>query len=252
MKNSMTPCLPALMGLRHIKLLQALGDDTLTDIARAAQFRRYGRGQTILSRVDTECDLCLISVGRVRMNLLAPSGREVRLCDMQAGESFGQTAALDHQPACVTVTALQDTLLVCISPPVLTQLLKHHWTLCERLLLEQVATLRRLTERVYELSTMSVRQRLVAELLRQAAPWPGSGHGGGLRVVPAPRHADLAAQVGTSREQISREMALLTRKGLLVREGSSLMLTDVYSLNALREDLDTTVCNHDQKHFASS
>ncbi|MBP8272288.1 MAG: Crp/Fnr family transcriptional regulator [Sphaerotilus sp.] len=220
---------PALLGLRPIRLLAGLSDDTLTDIAQAAQFKRYRRGQTILTREDQERDLCLISAGHVRVILLSPSGREVRFRDIPCGGSFGEIAALDGRPRCATVLALEDTLLVRIAPEALGPLLQRHWPMCERLLCGLASSLRHLTERVYELSAMSVQQRLIAELLRQARP----AHDGDARALldPAPRHADLAAAIGTSREQVSRELAALAREGLVLREDECLRLPDVFRLS---------------------
>jgi CRP/FNR family cyclic AMP-dependent transcriptional regulator len=230
---------PALLGLRPIRLLTGLSDEILTDIAQAAQFKRYRRGQTILTREDQERDLCLISAGHVRVIMLSPGGREVRFRDIADGGVFGEIAALDGRPRCATVLALEDTLLVCIAPEALGPLLQRHWPMCERLLRGLASSLRHLTERVYELSAMSVQQRLIAELLRQARP----AHDGDARALldPAPRHADLAATIGTSREQVSRELAALARDGLVLRDGEGLRLPDVFRLSDRLDGLTVAV-----------
>jgi CRP/FNR family cyclic AMP-dependent transcriptional regulator len=220
---------PTLLGLRSIRLLAGLSDDVLADIAHAAQFKRYRRGQTILTRETCEQDLCLVSAGRVRVIMLAPSGREVRFRDIQTGGVFGEIAALDGRPRSVTVLAQEDTLVARLAPAVLGPLLQRHWPICERLLRDLASTLRDLTDRVYELSALSVQQRLIAELLRQAAP----SHDGDALIWldPAPRHTDLAATIDTSREQVSRELAALTRDGLVQRVDDRLCLTQVARLS---------------------
>lgn len=230
---------PALLGLRPIRLLAGLPDEVLADIASAARFKRYRRGQTIVTREDHERDLCLISAGQVRVIMLAPSGREVRFRDIPAGGVFGEIAALDGRPRCATVLALQDTLLVRIAPEALGPLLQRHWPMCERLLRGLASSLRHLTERVYELSALSVQQRLIAELLRQARP----GRDGDAQALldPAPRHVDLAATIGTSREQVSRELAALAQDGLLRREQDRLCLTQVSRLSDRLTGLDRPV-----------
>ena len=45
------------------------------------------------------------------------------------------------------------------------------------------------------------------------------------RVEPAPTHKDIASRVGTSREQVTRELSRLVREGLLERAGRSLCCT---------------------------
>lgn len=229
MKNLSPDTSPSLLGLRSIRLLAGLPDAVLADIAQVAQFRRYRRGQTVVHREDPERDLCLISAGHVRVIMLSPSGREVRFRDIPAGGAFGEIAALDGQPRCATVMALEDTLLVRIGPDLLGPLLQRHWPVCERLLCGLALSLRHLTERVYELSALSVQQRLVTELLRQASPSLDDDPRAWLD--PAPRHADLAATIGTTREQVSRELAALARDGLVRRERGRLCVLDLCRLS---------------------
>jgi CRP-like cAMP-binding protein len=234
-ENSRGEIPAALLGLRPIHLLAGLPDAVLADIAQVAQFRRYRRGQTIVTREDRERDLCLISAGLVRVIVLAPNGREVRFRDIPAGEVFGELAALDGHPRCATVLALEDTLLVCIAPDALRSLLQHHWPVCERLLHGLAAALRDLTERVYALSALSVQQRLIAELLRlaqvaQTTDRDAQGADLRLALAPTPRHAALAARLGTSREQVTRELAALARDGLVQRDGERLWLCGLAGL----------------------
>jgi CRP/FNR family transcriptional regulator, cyclic AMP receptor protein len=210
---------PTLLGLRSIGLLAGLSDEILAEIAQAAQFKRYRRGQTIMTRETRERDLCLISAGRVRVIMLAPSGREVHFRDILAGGVFGEISALDGRPRCATVLAQEDTVVARLAPEALGPLLQRHWPMCERLLRGLAGALRDLTDRVYELS----------ELLRQAAP---TLDGDALAwIQPAPRHIDLAATIGTSREQVSRELAALAREGLVQRESERLCLNDVCGLS---------------------
>ena len=53
---------------------------------------------------------------------------------------------------------------------------------------------------------------------------------------PAPRQNDLALMLGTSREEVAREMSRLTRLGLLRREGRNLRLCRVDGLRLLLEE----------------
>ena len=53
---------------------------------------------------------------------------------------------------------------------------------------------------------------------------------------PAPRQQDLALLLGTSREEVAREMSRLTRLGLLQREGRNLRICRVDGLRMLLEE----------------
>ncbi|WP_373791250.1 helix-turn-helix domain-containing protein [Delftia acidovorans] len=49
-----------------------------------------------------------------------------------------------------------------------------------------------------------------------------------------PSHSVLASKISTNREQVTRELGALTRRGLLRKEGrQALLVTDVNALQAL-------------------
>lgn len=206
----------ALSGLRGVALLQGLDDEVLAEVARACRFQLVRARQTVMTRDDAEHDCCFVLSGRLRVMALSPGGRELSFRDAAAGETLGEMAALDGRPRSATVVALQESLLARIRPRDLAALLQAHWPVCERMLRHLAGTARALTERVYELSTLSVPQRLCAELLRGAMAGERIG---AARVVlrPAPSHGELAMRISCLREQVARAMAELARRGVVRR-----------------------------------
>ena len=91
-----------------------------------------------------------------------------------------------------------------------------------------------LARRVVSLGTLSVRGRLQAQLLERAET-VGIDDDEAL-LSPAPRQSDLALMLGTSREEVAREMSRLTRLGLLQREGRNLRICRVDGLRVLLEE----------------
>jgi len=95
---------------------------------------------------------------------------------------------------------------------------------------------RLMTERIFEFSTMLVRDRLVHELVRIA---DDNLAGDGTAVIdPAPTHYDLAARISTHREAVSREMSRLTKLGLISKTGRRLAVHDIAGLRAARTSQD--------------
>lgn len=219
----------ALAGLRGIALLQGLPDEGLAEVAQACRFRLYRARQTVIARADVDRDCYLVITGKLRVVALSPGGREVSFRDAAAGEAIGEMAALDGRPRCATVIALQDSLLARLSPEALTDLLRRHWPICERMLRHLAGAARGLTERVYELSTLNVQQRLCAELLRLGLAADAASPD---RVVlsPAPSHSELAARISSYREQVTRELAELARLGIVSRDDRQLVIVDLNRL----------------------
>ncbi len=95
----------------------------------------------------------------------------------------------------------------------------------QQLLRQLAALVRNLTERVVDYSTLGVRNRIPAELVRMAREAGIEDNQATLE--PLPRHADIASRVSTNREAVAREIAELTRKGLLEKRKGGLTIVDV-------------------------
>jgi CRP-like cAMP-binding protein len=216
---------PSSLGLRSVELLHGLPLQRLDEISRQCAWRRFEAGQTLIAREQDDRDLLLIVAGAVRVTSYSGGGRETSFRDLRAGTSFGELSALDGQPRSADVIALSPGLLASLPPAAFRQLLQREWTVNERVLLQLAALARSLIERVLDLSTLSVQQRVCLELLRLAQRATGTANQG--RIEPAPKHADLAHLVSSYREQVTRELSALSRAGVLAREEGALVVRDM-------------------------
>ena len=57
--------------------------------------------------------------------------------------------------------------------------------------------------------------------------------GNAARIDPAPRHTDIASQISTYREQVTRELSAMVKQGLVQRSGRALVIPDVARLERL-------------------
>ncbi len=98
------------------------------------------------------------------------------------------------------------------------------------------AQIRRLTERVFEFSTLLVRDRLIRELLRLAEA--SGGQEGGAEIRPAPTHFELVHRISSHREVVSRELSALAKAGLVEKREGALMVSDLDQLRSLIADAE--------------
>jgi CRP-like cAMP-binding protein len=230
---------PALTGLRHIALLQGLDDTVLAEVAAACRCQLVRPRQIVLTRADADRDCYLVLSGRLRVVAFSSSGREVSFRDAHAGETIGELAALDGEPRSASVEALQESVLARLSPADLVALMRRHWPIAERMLLHLARTARMLTDRVYELSTLNVQQRLCAELLRLALA-AGGARSDRVELHDLPSHSQLSTRIATSREEVTRAFAALLRSGLVqqVKGERTLVIDDLRQLARRIEVLD--------------
>ncbi len=225
---------PATLGLRRVKLLEGLSDEALERVARVCSWRRFETGKAVITRSSASCDLCFLVSGRVRATVYTASGRQVTFRDLGEGETVGAIAAVDGGPRSVDVVALTEVLVAVMTPAELNTLLREHPSVAERFTAHLVQLIRRLTETVIELSTLGVANRIHADLLRLARE-AGAEAAGACVLAPAPRHVDIAARASTTREQVTRELSVLAKRGLLMKHPEGLQITDVVALERMVE-----------------
>lgn len=225
--------LPSRTGLQGIVLLKGLPTPSLDALARECVWRSYAPGQQIISCEAKDCDVYLIVVGRVRVTQYSLAGRQVTFRDLGAGEVFGDIAAIDGMPRSANVAAVESTLLASMTSAAFWQLLRAQPIVAERVLRRLAAFVRELSHRVMDLSTLGVKNRIHADLLRRARE--AGIDRNTVRIHPAPKHTDIASQVSTYREQVTRELSALTKTGILYRDHDTLVVRDVARLERLVE-----------------
>jgi len=84
------------------------------------------------------------------------------------------------------------------------------------------------------LSFTTIRQRLISALLKLSQT-DGSATARGIEVQLPGSHQELANQLGTVRELISRNLARLQAEGLLEVDARKIVIKDIKGLTALLE-----------------
>ena len=216
--------------------IDRLDPDDLAALEERWTIRRYGRTEMIISHDEQSRDVFFVIEGRARATVYSQGGIAVAYRDIEPGGIFGELAAIDGRPRSASVIALDPLRVARLSDAAFRDLVKERpgitWTLLDHL----ASQVRRLSERVYEYSTLVVRKRLILELLRLADE-PDRPEGQ-VSIRPAPTHVDLAARISTHREAVSREMSALAKQKLVERRGGALLLHDLATLRAIGRDDD--------------
>ena len=222
---------PSALGLRRIALLEGLPDDRLQSLAARCTWKRYEPDQRIISWNDQDSDLHLIVSGKVRITIYSAAGRQVTFNDEVSGGAFGFLSAIDGKPRSADAVALDSVLIASLSREVFKAVLQEEPLVAERLLIQLTELIRQLSDRVIDLSTLGVQNRVHAEVLRLARE--AGVEGNRARIDPAPKHVDIASRVSTYREQVTRELSALTKLGVLQKDGGALVVKDVGRLERM-------------------
>lgn len=208
--------------VEHIALFRDVPDLDFAALSRRCHWRRCEEGETIIDFEDESTDVYFILSGAVRILIRAMSGREIILADMGADDLFGEMSAIDGVSRSANVTALRRTELCIMRAALLRDLIYASPSVCDRVLRLFTARIRAMNTRLTEHSMLDLRHRLYAELLRMARPRAGAE--GEAIISPPPFHHDLSARIGCRREQVSRELSLMAKSGLVERTKGALVL----------------------------
>lgn len=215
--------------LAKVDMLRGLQAAELKALASTCRWRACASGQEIIEQEGGSQDVYFVAQGRVRITIYAANGREVTFRDLTAGASFGELAAVDGRSRSTSVVTLDDdTWLASLTSEQFRELLRKQPAVVDNVLRGLVALVRNLTDRVVEYSTLGVRNRIQAELVRMAKEKGVAGNRAA--IAPAPKHADIASRVSTNREEVSREFGHLSREGIIERRRGELVILDVRRL----------------------
>ncbi len=221
--------------LGGIKLFGALPLADRKVLAGRCRAHQYQAKQEILSRARQSTDVYFVVSGLVRVTTYSVSGKEVMFRDLDAGAMFGHVSAIDGGPRSADVVAVRDSFLVSLSATVFQEILRSHPDLAVAAFKELARLVRLLSERVVDMSTLGVKNRIHAELLRLALE--GEKEGNTAVISPIPTHAEIASRVSTHREAVTRELNRLARVGLVERRSTELVVTDLARLQRMVEDV---------------
>ena len=174
-------------------------------------------------------NILFLIAGRARVMLYAVSGKAVAFRDIGPGDFFGELAAIDGKPRSASVEALEPCLVACMSASVFREAFRSQPTVTDAVVRHLAGQVRTLTGRVFEFSTLAVRNRIQAELLRLARA-AGAVEDRVARIEPAPTHEEIASRISTHRQAVTSELNRLAQIGLIERHGRALEIKDVDQL----------------------
>ncbi len=217
--------------LKTVALFAPLTDDELQFLAARSSLKSYASGQLLFSEGDACSGLYVVASGRVRIFKTSANGREHVLAIEGPGSSIAELPVFDGGNYPASAAALESSELVFVSRKDFRAICLEHPEVALKVLQVVGARLRRLVGIIEELSFTTVRHRLISWLLRQAKN-EGRQSPRGVTFSLGASHQELAAQIGTVRELVSRNMARLQAQGFIEINGREVVILDPEGLEA--------------------
>jgi CRP-like cAMP-binding protein len=219
------------LALQSIELFRGFSPERLQHIANHCEWWVMEPN----TQVFYNNQVAFVCSGSLRITSYAANGKEVSFRERAAGSHMGDITALEGLSTSAFGITLEPTVLATLDSQIFVELVHQELLLAHRVIHFLTARIRRLSERVIQLSTLGVPARLHAELLRLCET-AGVDAQGAAHIHPLPAHTVLASMIGANREQVTRALNALTKQGLLHKTGPrSLTVVDVQALRRMVE-----------------
>ena len=226
----------ALSILRRVPIFSSLSATEFAFLTSHLLPRKYATGELIFSEGDVCVGLFVVHSGNVRIFKSSAGGREQVLSVDGPGSSIAELPVFDGGTYPASAQAVSPSTLLFFSRQDFQALCVQHPEVALKVLKVVGARLRRLVGIIEELSFTTVRHRLIALLVRLGKT-EGVRNGDGIALTLPSNNSELAAQIGTVRELVSRNLSRLQAEGLIELDNRRL---EIPSLKRLEAELEAS------------
>lgn len=216
--------------LGRVPVFSTLEHDDLERIAAVAVPRMFEPGQIVFREGDASDTCYIVRSGRARAVREHADGRTITLATFGPGDIFGELAMFEDELRSATVEAVQLTSVVAVLGPDMRRLMAEHPGISIRLVVALGRRLRETNDRLAKQSFQTVQSRVavvLGELVAQTVPAGAPQE----EVLLTTTQADLAKLAGSSRESVSRFLAVLERAGVISQGRGRLVVHDPAALD---------------------
>ncbi|MGH9482437.1 MAG: Crp/Fnr family transcriptional regulator [Terriglobales bacterium] len=220
--------------LGETALLAGLSQEELRLLAARVVRKHAAAGESLFMEGDACRGLHIVISGKVRIFKSSPSGRQHVLAVEGPGSTVAELPVFDGGPYPASASAVEDAQILFISRDDFRRFCLEHPAVALKILAVVGSRLRHLVDIIEELSFATVRQRLVAILVRVAQA-EGKRTPQGIKLRLPGTHLELSQQLGTVRELVSRNLMRLQAEGLIQVNARTVTVPDIAALAAVLE-----------------
>jgi CRP/FNR family transcriptional regulator len=210
--------------LRAVPLLSELDDRTLATLTARIVPRTVGEGFVLFRAGERSTGLYLVLEGRVRVFRGSGDGREQTLAVEGPGRPVAELPLVDGGPYPASAVTMTPARLAFLPRGEFEHAFRNDPEVAAAIVRALGQRLRHLVQLVETVAFRDVAARL-AMLLADYAERQGEASGDQVTLVLERTQDELATEIGTARESVSRAFKQLRASGLLVsRKGSHLVL----------------------------
>ncbi|MEW6457251.1 MAG: Crp/Fnr family transcriptional regulator [Acidobacteriota bacterium] len=215
--------------LKKVSFFSKLKFNVLEILCMKSELRNFNKGEIIFLE-DDFCDgLFIIHKGTVKIYKSSGEDREQVLTIEKEGRPIAELSVFDEGPFPASAEALEPTTLIFIPKRDLKELCYKFPEIFEGIIRSLSERLRKMVHLIEDLAFLEVKQRLAKYLIKRAEE---SGVKEGERIILDLKltNQELASQIGTVREIISRSFKKFRNSGIIQSKGKKIIIMDFHKL----------------------
>lgn len=195
--------------------------------------RDYRRGTYLFHQGDPAPDVLFLWTGRVEISSVSATGHRQLLTTLEHPQFFGELGVLGDMRRTATAEALEESTVWAVTGESWLEFLAQHFPATRSLLKALARQIQSAESFVEDLLFLDLKGRVAKRLLGLVSASLEELPEDGVMLPSVVTHADLASLSGGSRENVTRILSELQRRGIVDRAGRRYRLKNVKALARL-------------------
>ena len=214
-------------------LLDGAAPSSVRRLADAGSVRQYRRNTYLFHQGDDSPEILYLIDGRIEVASLSSSGHRMLHTTLDEPQFFGELGVLGDLPRTASALALDESSVWAAPGEAFVDFLASEPAAAraiQRALARQVVAHEAFVD---DLLFLDLKGRVAKRLLQLVAPTLDRLPDDGVALPAVVTHADLASLSGGSRENVTRILSEMQRRGLIERDGRRFILVNIAGLARL-------------------
>jgi CRP/FNR family transcriptional regulator/CRP/FNR family cyclic AMP-dependent transcriptional regulator len=214
-------------------LFEDAAPGTVARLAERGTIRRYRRGTYLFHQGDDSPEVFFLLEGRVEISSLSVGGHRQLHTTLDQPQFFGELGVLGGMTRTAAALALDESNVWAVSAPTFLDFLSDEPAASQALLRALARQVQSQEAFVEDLLHLDLKGRVAKRLLQLVSPSLDELPSDGAALPAIVTHADLASLCGGSRENVTRILSDLQRRGFVERDGRRYVLRKISGLARL-------------------
>lgn len=219
--------------MSHTPLFDGAASRTVARLAERGTMRRYRKSTYLFHQGDDAPEVFFLVSGRVQISSDSSTGDRQLHTTLEEPQFFGELGVLGEMGRTSAALALEDSEVWRVPGDVFLAFLAEEPAAARSLLRVLARQVQSHEAFVEDLLYLDLKGRVAKRLLQLVSPSLDDLPEDGAVVPSIVTHADLASLCGGSRENVTRILSDLQRRGIIEREGRRFVLCRIEGLAKL-------------------